>query len=264
MSERHLDVDPDGLDGVLRDDLSGLTPLAPSPQAGAPGSAPPPGSAAPAARAQSSMPVAGPRSPRVSRRAAALVVGAVVASTAAAVLAPAGTTDPAVGPTASVASSDGVEVPAAPAPTGTVSKPELVAVGAVQPSPEVPEPGERTVGSDRRLPAHFPLNGREPLRIRRPELRALVAELKQCEQLTAVGHTCSLGDPRYNLKLGKARALSARRVLRQAGLKGPRVRVVSAGALSPVADNATEQGRSVNRRVEIRCESTADEMGEQR
>ena len=67
------------------------------------------------------------------------------------------------------------------------------------------------------------------------------------------GHTDNLGSPDVNQKIGLARALAVRQYLAdQHEIPLDLMRVVSVGSDQPVADNATQEGRSTNRRVVIK------------
>jgi len=66
------------------------------------------------------------------------------------------------------------------------------------------------------------------------------------------GHTDSTGADQYNLDLSKRRADSVARYLIMKGVNSARIQTQGMGEGYPVADNATEQGRSLNRRVEIK------------
>jgi outer membrane protein OmpA-like peptidoglycan-associated protein len=65
------------------------------------------------------------------------------------------------------------------------------------------------------------------------------------------GHTDSQGDEDYNFTLSERRALSVRNCLIDAGVPPPRIETVGFGEFRPVAPNDTEEGRSMNRRIEI-------------
>jgi outer membrane protein OmpA-like peptidoglycan-associated protein len=66
------------------------------------------------------------------------------------------------------------------------------------------------------------------------------------------GHTDATGDPEYNLGLGEERAENVRRYLnREYQIPLHRIATVSYGETVPVADNATRDGRSANRRVVV-------------
>jgi len=84
-------------------------------------------------------------------------------------------------------------------------------------------------------------------------LDSLVERIKgvQLDVVIAVGHTDSVGSEAYNNRLGLARADSVKAYLVAKGVDVKRVRAVSKGESQPIADNATEEGRAKNRRVEI-------------
>lgn len=65
------------------------------------------------------------------------------------------------------------------------------------------------------------------------------------------GHTDSTGPASYNQKLSEQRAEAVRQILIQEyGIEAERVKSVGFGGDQPVADNATVEGRDLNRRVE--------------
>ncbi len=66
-----------------------------------------------------------------------------------------------------------------------------------------------------------------------------------------IGHTDSTGSDSYNQQLSVQRASSVKRYLTRQGVNEPRTRTEGRGESVPVASNATEDGRSRNRRVEI-------------
>ncbi len=66
------------------------------------------------------------------------------------------------------------------------------------------------------------------------------------------GHTDSVGSDEYNQRLSEQRAGSVANYLMGKGLLRERFEVVGMGERNPVADNASDSGRTVNRRVEIR------------
>ena len=75
----------------------------------------------------------------------------------------------------------------------------------------------------------------------RPELKLLV-----------VGHTDGIGDFDYNLRLSVARAASVVDWLTSRhGIDGARLRPAGAGPMSPITTNRSEEGRALNRRVEL-------------
>jgi OOP family OmpA-OmpF porin len=75
---------------------------------------------------------------------------------------------------------------------------------------------------------------------------------------TVEGHTDSVGPDAYNQKLSERRASAVKQVLTsQYGVESSRVQSVGYGESRPVADNKTEAGRAVNRRVEASVEAHA-------
>jgi len=65
------------------------------------------------------------------------------------------------------------------------------------------------------------------------------------------GYTDSTGSDSYNLELSQKRATSVATVLASQGVDQRRFYITGKGEADPVASNATEAGRSQNRRVEI-------------
>lgn len=66
------------------------------------------------------------------------------------------------------------------------------------------------------------------------------------------GHTDSVGSDQFNQRLSEQRASSVGNYLIGQGLQRERFEIVGFGEQHPVADNNTDQGRALNRRVEIR------------
>ncbi|GAB3370201.1 OmpA family protein [Azotobacter armeniacus] len=84
-------------------------------------------------------------------------------------------------------------------------------------------------------------------------LNDLATSFKQYDQnsIEIIGHTDSTGSYQNNLSLSQRRAQSVANYLVAQGVTGARVSTRGAGPDMPVASNATESGRSQNRRVEI-------------
>ena len=84
-------------------------------------------------------------------------------------------------------------------------------------------------------------------------LNNLASSFKQFNQnsIEIVGFTDSTGSRQYNMDLSQRRAQSVATYLTAQGLDGTRLSTRGAGPDQPIASNATEQGRSQNRRVEI-------------
>lgn len=90
------------------------------------------------------------------------------------------------------------------------------------------------------------------------DIRNLADFMKEYGQTSTVveGHTDSVGTDAYNQRLSERRANAVRDVLvNQHGLDSSRIEAVGYGESRPVADNATEEGRAINRRVEAEVEA---------
>ncbi len=66
------------------------------------------------------------------------------------------------------------------------------------------------------------------------------------------GHTDNVGQRAYNRQLSERRAMTVRSFLSLYGIDSERMTVRGFGAERPVADNRTEEGRALNRRVELK------------
>ncbi|MFS2205810.1 OmpA family protein [Variovorax sp. Varisp36] len=66
-----------------------------------------------------------------------------------------------------------------------------------------------------------------------------------------VGHTDSTGNPDHNMALSQRRAQSVATYLADRGVANTRLTAEGRGQTQPVASNASEEGRTQNRRVEI-------------
>ena len=73
----------------------------------------------------------------------------------------------------------------------------------------------------------------------------------KARNLIVEGHTDSQGSESYNQALSQRRAESVRNYLIQRGYPADRIQAVGKGKGSPIADNASAEGRANNRRVEI-------------
>jgi outer membrane protein OmpA-like peptidoglycan-associated protein len=76
--------------------------------------------------------------------------------------------------------------------------------------------------------------------VKYPNTRALV-----------VGHTDSDGDESYNQGLSERRARAAADFIAANGVAPSRITTIGSGETEPIADNATVEGRSQNRRIEV-------------
>ena len=98
-----------------------------------------------------------------------------------------------------------------------------------------------------------------------PSFRAALDEVAASLQkypnslVDVMGHTDSTGSDAYNLDLSRRRAESVANYLVSRGTNRPRIATVGYGEQYPRADNTTEQGRALNRRVEIRITPISQE-----
>ncbi|HAE39005.1 MAG TPA: hypothetical protein DCG57_10260, partial [Candidatus Riflebacteria bacterium] len=58
-------------------------------------------------------------------------------------------------------------------------------------------------------------------------------------------------DAAYHLRLSKDRANSIKQWLADSGVNGSRIKAVGFGHSRPIADNSTDAGPAINRRIEI-------------
>ncbi|WP_213877747.1 OmpA family protein [Pseudomonas sp. dw_358] len=92
------------------------------------------------------------------------------------------------------------------------------------------------------------------------DIKNLADFMKQYPQTstTVEGHTDNVGPDAYNQKLSEKRANAVKDVLvKQYGVGAERIKSVGYGESRPVADNKTEAGRAINRRVEAEVEAQA-------
>ncbi len=65
------------------------------------------------------------------------------------------------------------------------------------------------------------------------------------------GHTDNKGKAKYNKELSEKRAKAVREFLIKEGVAPDRMIAIGYGSEKPIADNSTEEGRDLNRRVEF-------------
>ena len=79
-------------------------------------------------------------------------------------------------------------------------------------------------------------------------------QFRDCRgQIRIVGYTCSLGDGATNEYVSRRRAKVVAKYFVERGYDKSRLVVEGMGASMPIGDNETEEGRILNRRVEISC-----------
>ncbi|MHA8057176.1 OmpA family protein [Aquirufa nivalisilvae] len=86
-----------------------------------------------------------------------------------------------------------------------------------------------------------------------PELKRIVQVMQENAtlQIEISGHTDNTGSDELNNKLSQDRADAVKNYLMNAGVKSDRIRTKGYGKTKPKADNSTEEGRQMNRRVEF-------------
>ena len=71
-------------------------------------------------------------------------------------------------------------------------------------------------------------------------------------KIAVIGHTDATGTYKHNMKLSKARADAVVAMLtKKLGVKKSQVFAAGVGWLSPIATSNTDEGRALNRRVEL-------------
>lgn len=91
-----------------------------------------------------------------------------------------------------------------------------------------------------------------------PILNNVVNVLKnnpQYNKVEVAGHADSVGPEDYNLNLSQQRADEVKKYIVNKGVNAARLNAVGYGETQPVADNATPEGRSQNRRVDFKVKN---------
>ena len=104
------------------------------------------------------------------------------------------------------------------------------------------------------LKIHFGPNKSDLYEAAKVEIDKLYDEMVKnpTMKIEVAGHTDNVGDDKVNLNVSQKRANSIKEYLVQKGIAEKRVIAKGYGETSPLADNATEEGRTRNRRIEIR------------
>jgi OOP family OmpA-OmpF porin len=87
----------------------------------------------------------------------------------------------------------------------------------------------------------------------KPILEAMASNLvRENARVEVAGHTSNTGSESYNLNLSQERAESVMKYLKSEGVPAGNMTARGYGMSEPVADNATQDGRNANKRVELR------------
>jgi outer membrane protein OmpA-like peptidoglycan-associated protein len=130
----------------------------------------------------------------------------------------------------------------------------VAAVEEVKPEPivEVPASSQPILSETLNGNAMFELDSSELSWEGMQSLEKLIAQLGAVNggSIEVVGHTDDTGSAEYNQQLSTMRAENVRSYI-EARIQGFEVTSSAQGELSPVADNATAEGRAQNRRVDV-------------
>ena len=102
---------------------------------------------------------------------------------------------------------------------------------------------------------NFATDQARPLPSSEPVLQELLATLQgdRALRVILIGHTDNQGSAPYNLDLSQRRAAAVYLWLIQHGVDSGRLRSDGRGLMEPIADNTSESGRALNRRVEVKA-----------
>jgi OOP family OmpA-OmpF porin len=127
------------------------------------------------------------------------------------------------------------------------------AAAAPAPPPPAPDP---CTGVIRLRGVEFEVDSDALTGVSSVVLDAAAEGLQKCPNVPVrvEGHTDAVGADAYNQSLGMRRAQSVRRYLVGAGIGAGRITARSFGESRPIAPNETEEGRALNRRVELHAE----------
>jgi len=145
-----------------------------------------------------------------------------------------------------------------PAPAPAVATPEPApapVVAAAEPAPAAPAPVAAVAPAPKLVLEGVNFDF-DKATLRQDDIGTLdddVATLKSWGDvdIEVAGHTDSMGSDAYNMKLSQQRAGAVRNFLISKGVAADRLTAKGYGESQPVADNAAEEGRFKNRRVEL-------------
>ncbi len=83
------------------------------------------------------------------------------------------------------------------------------------------------------------------------ETFALFLKQNKAYQVVIYGYTDSIGDEVENKKLSQQRANAVKEALKRYDISITRLTSIGKGEVDPIADNKTEEGRAINRRIEV-------------
>lgn len=153
----------------------------------------------------------------------------------------------------------GIEEEPEPEPVVIIKEVEVVKVVEVAAEPivivEPAPPAERIIlASD----ALFDFDKADLIPQGQATLVKLARNIKETDQLIITGHTDDVGSESYNLELAQRRADAVRDFLLTQKIASGQIETISKGESEPIADNATDEGRAANRRVEFKILTTTE------
>lgn len=139
--------------------------------------------------------------------------------------------------------------------TDTVKPAPVAPAPAPAPAPEKEEPAPAPVKQDFHFPnVQFELNS-AVLKTDSYQTLDLVAGSMKAAPTTKLilnGNSSAEGSAEHNMSLSLDRANAVKAYLVNAGVNGANLTTKGYGESKPIADNTTEEGRALNRRVEIK------------
>lgn len=127
------------------------------------------------------------------------------------------------------------------------------AAAAVPLTPECDQVRQNVAAALQQTPVKFSLGGATVDPTSAAQIAEYGKQMSQCRfnAVEVAGHTDASGSASFNEKLSQQRAEAVAKVLVESGVPAELVTAKGYGQSKPVADNATDQGRAANRRVEI-------------
>jgi len=144
-----------------------------------------------------------------------------------------------------------------PVPAQIAAAPEPVAVAPAAPAPAYVAPAPTPAPAP---PQKLVLEGVnfdfDKATLRQEDIAIIDRDITSLDEwgnvnIEVAGHTDSRGSDAYNMKLSQQRAEAVRNYLVSKGIAADRLSAKGYGESQPVADNATDEGRFKNRRVEL-------------
>jgi len=144
-----------------------------------------------------------------------------------------------------------------PVPVQIAAAPEPVAVAPAAPAPAYVAPAPTPAPAP---PQKLVLEGVnfdfDKATLRQEDIAIIDRDVTSLDKwgnvnIEVAGHTDSRGSDAYNMNLSQQRAEAVRNYLVSKGIAADRLSAKGYGESQPIADNATDEGRFKNRRVEL-------------